>query len=392
MVENQSDNPIVDMLASSNQSVPEEVGSIQEQNQASLDDGLQEEPAQEQEVTTQEAEVEPAAEEETTVETPTEATAGESEAEGEAEGEAGEPEGGNWYDDDAEGEASGESESKTIEGGISSEALKGISEALGIESFGDEELVLGEIASIKSQRDELQQRVEQIEAETPYANEHLEKANDLAKNGGDWQQYLGISSIDYNNVPDESMLVEAWLRPSLGDDNEKIAEHLNGMTDSEKKLKAGEIRASIINDQEKQLQSIRQEAMERKRKVDEGLKKQLGETKEMFGVKVTAKDRKEMFDSLTSDNGFINETFFNKDGSMNFKSMSELAFMHKNIGKIVKLNVQNAKTQGKKQVIEEATNTNLNKSNGGFNAPKDKVKKSGFENYFSDLMSGKNGY
>jgi hypothetical protein len=268
-----------------------------------------------------------------------------------------------WWEDEANPSAETDENGNEVIAPVD-ENLQEIGKALGMETFGDKGLVMEEIGKIVQERENYSKEIEALKAQDPFASKEMREANELAKNGGNYKEYLNISSIDYNSFTDTEILAEVWLRPQLGDD-EAIENHLNSMSDSEKKLKGNEIRSSLISDQQNQKSALKREANEKKQHIDNGIKEMLKTTTEMYGVKMTPKMRQDTFKSLTSDKGFIKDTFFNKDGSFNFKAMSELAFLRDNIKTIVSTNVSKARGQGVASVFNEASNANLGTNKGG---------------------------
>ena len=248
------------------------------------------------------------------------------------------------------------------------------------------DLVIEEVGKVIQERETLSKEVESLKAQDPFASKEMREANELAKNGGDWKEHLNIASIDYESFSNEDILTEAWLRPQLGDD-EKIENHLNSMTPEAKELKANEIRSSLVSEQQGRLTAIKKEANDKKQHIDNGIKEALKGTSEMFGVKITTKMRQDMFKNLTSEKGFIKDSFFNKDNSFNFKSMTELAFLRDNIKTIVSTNIAKARGQGVKSVFDEASNANLGTGKG--NKTEANIKpKSGLDSLMDSLRGG----
>ena len=381
MVENNnqtSENPIMDMLIANNQqqtSPLEEAANVIEQV---------DEPSNTQEEVVEQVESTTEVQEETVNEEPT----NDSETETPKEGGEAEEEGANeiddWYDKVDENESSEEGASS-----VPSESLQEISKALGIEGYNDEAVVMDELKSVINSKKELETKIQQLESESPFASDEMAKANEIMKNGGDWRTFLQVSDVNYDSVDDNTMLMEGWLIDALGS-KEDAENHLETMTDSDKKLKANSIRANLKQGQEQQKLEIQKKANERKQHIDGGIKKQLDGISNMYGVKISSLDKKQMFNSLTSEGGLMNQIFYNKDKSLNFKGMVEAAFVLNNMKKIVKQNVMNAKNQGVKSVMNEVSNANLDQRKGTAVKPSTEAPKTAFDKHFEALLRNGN--
>lgn len=253
--------------------------------------------------------------------------------------------------------------------------ISAISNAFGKEfkSFSEAE---NEIRAVLSQKAELEQKLSQINEKSQYATDELRLANELAQKGGDWKSYLKIQSVNYDTIPDEQLVLELQLRPSFGENEEAMMKWLESKSEYDIMLMAGQLRTNLKQQQNAELKRIEDEAARKKYETDLGLRSAIDNTNELYGMQLTPSKKRDLFDSITSRN-FLNEIFYNKDGSVNFKGMVEMAFLHKNIKEIMKHNVTKYTNQGRKEIMDEVSNPSRRangqfvESNGGSKNPLD---------------------
>lgn len=257
-----------------------------------------------------------------------------------------------------------------------------LSNAIGIEK-SDPNSIIEAFNALKEENQKYKEDFEKIDKTTPYANEKIEKANEIAKNGGNWEEYLNISQTDWDLVDDQSLFVGMKLKSVFGDDQEAINDYLSKVSDADLKIQASTIREQLKLQQQDQLRAIQQEAVEKKKAFDTGVRSALDQQGELFGMKLTPALKKEIYDSITTQD-FMNSIFYTKDGKVNHGNIIKTAFLTKNINKIMKANMTKYVNQGKGEVLAEASNPKTKTTSGDFAQPQ-KVTTTPLGDYMSSL-------
>jgi hypothetical protein len=257
-----------------------------------------------------------------------------------------------------------------------SKELEAISTALGL-PFKDAKLIVDEVKNLKSQSDSFKSKLEETQKanESLFANDDLKQANEIAKNGGDYQEYLGLVSIDYNQIPDKTLFIEAELKqyfPDTEDGRKDMLNYIEGMPDADLKIAAGRIRKQLQVEQTAQKEKIKRDIVEKKKAHDESLRKALDSMDTISGFKVKPEHRRNMYEKFTS-NQVVNDLFYNDQKQFDPKKAAEMYFKATNFDAIVSFLKKKERVEGKKELIKSTTNTNLNKTTE-FASPEAKVK------------------
>jgi hypothetical protein len=246
-----------------------------------------------------------------------------------------------------------------------------IASALGVESFGDKDTVINHLKELNESKASLEKELESARQETPFANDDIKKANELAKAGGDFNKYLQLSNVDYSSIDDDSLLVELVAKPTLGDNPEQINEWLGGLTPAQKQFEASRLRQELVNRDNQEKQAILKQAADKKTAMDSGIKSILQKKSDMFGLKVTPAMKKKSFDKLTSEKGLFSH-IIGKDGNVDYNKAVEAEFILSNFDTIVKNALTNERNKVKGEEFKETTKPNMNQQRGSNNAPKKK--------------------
>jgi len=283
----------------------------------------------------------------------------------------------NWWDDDSESATTTNEETSTVD-------YSTLSKALGIES-GREADIVKEFETIRQQNEEYKQKVEELSKEPQFADERLAQANEIAKNGGDYQEFLGLSQTDWSLVGDDELIAAIQLKSVFGDDAESMKKYMADMDPVQKRLQADQIRSQLNQEQQQAMNKIKQDAAKKRIDTDAKIRSSLDSTDSLYGVKLTAAKKKSLYNELTTGN-FMNDLFYT-DGKPDFKRMVENAYLLSNIKEIMKVNISNATNKGKKEVFDEASNPQVRSNNGQFVNPT-KKETTAFGDYFNDLKKG----
>ena len=210
---------------------------------------------------------------------------------------------------------------------------------------------------VKSIDSELKEAKAQVE--TVFANPMLKEANELARQGGDWQQYLAISEVDYDAFPDATLVLYD-VRASMGEDDAN--EFVEEMTEAQLKFHADKVRKDFKSKQSAEKEKIKTQAKEYQQWFDTSVEQAVKSVSAVGGVKIPEQSRTKIAKLLTTYNQGVNATefnakyFLNEKGQPDFKKMSEVAYKLEMFDAIVDVAKKNAKTEGKKELMKTITN------------------------------------
>jgi len=210
---------------------------------------------------------------------------------------------------------------------------------------------------VKSIDSELKEAKAQVE--TVFANPMLKEANELARQGGDWQQYLAISEVDYDALPDATLVLYD-VRASMGEDDANA--FVEEMTEAQLKFHADKVRRDFKSKQGAEKEKIKTQAKEYQQWFDTSVEQAVKSVSAVGGVKIPEQSRTKIAKLLTTYNQGVNATefnakyFLNEKGQPDFKKMSEVAYKLEMFDAIVDVAKKNAKTEGKKELMKTITN------------------------------------
>lgn len=210
---------------------------------------------------------------------------------------------------------------------------------------------------VKSIDSELKEAKAQVE--TVFANPMLKEANELARQGGDWQQYLAISEVDYDAFPDATLVLYD-VRASMGEDDANA--FVEEMTEAQLKFHADKVRKDFKSKQGAEKEKIKTQAKEYQQWFDTSVEQAVKSVSAVGGVKIPEQSRTKIAKLLTTYNQGVNATefnakyFLNEKGQPDFKKMSEVAYKLEMFDAIVDVAKKNAKTEGKKELMKTITN------------------------------------
>jgi len=242
------------------------------------------------------------------------------------------------------------------------EDWKELGKALNI-PFERKDHVVAEIKRLADEKQIMEKELNTLKSTDPYASDDFKKANEIAKLGGDWKEYLDIASTDYGQYTDDD-LVRADIAkyfPQTPEGEEEMESYLQNMSSFDKRVQGSKIREALKQDQEFQKIQKEKEVIERKREADTMLRKTLDGTNEIAGLKLKPNHRKEVYDDISSGQ-LMNKLFYDDRGQLDYNKMVKNAFVLKNFDKIVSYYQTKSKNEGKKDVINSINNVDLHSS------------------------------
>lgn len=229
-----------------------------------------------------------------------------------------------------------------------------IGNALGLENATGA-TVMEKINEIQSQNQELAAKVKNNEENSVYANPDLEAANELARNGGDYMGFLGLSNNNWDSVPDDVLVVEGKLRDAFPGNEEAMMSYLNEMDPVQKQMMATEIRQGLKQHDEQAKADIQRRSAERVRKIDMGIRGVLDKTDELYGLKLTAAMKRDIHSTLSTGD-FVKDMFHDKNGEVSPEKMVKAAVALKNLKKIVQTARNVSSNAATEKILDEVSN------------------------------------
>jgi hypothetical protein len=194
--------------------------------------------------------------------------------------------------------------------------------------------------------------------------EPLREAIELANRGGDYLEYLGVSTIDYDGIDDRSLVEEELIELGIfnnadGSINEDaLAEYVDGLSDKELKVRGAQVRYRFKNTQAAQKQEQIRKAEESKQRAISDMRVALDKLNNIGPFKLNQARKKELFDSFSSGQ-MLKELFQNEKGQFDYTKAAEVYYRVKYAPKIDKLVADYAKTETIKKQASEIKNIDL---------------------------------
>jgi hypothetical protein len=214
------------------------------------------------------------------------------------------------------------------------------------------------VEKFKSLKQELEETKESTK--TVFANDMIREANEIMKQGGDWLSYLGLSTLDYDSVPDVDLL--SYELKSDFDTKEELDEYIASLDETQIRLNAKRIRKDLKLQQDTQKQQVALQAQEHQRVYDESLRKAINGIDKVDRVKVKDQDRASIQKMLTTYNDKAKATefqikhFLKPNGEPDFQKMVQSAYKLEMFDKVLEYATRSAKNSGKAAVIQNLSN------------------------------------
>lgn len=249
-----------------------------------------------------------------------------------------------------------EPEVKTeIKSGLPDEILGELGKVLGLEKVSRKEDLVQALTTLKQEAEK---------AKGPDAAEihpELLKAIELSRKGGDFYEYLKVTSVDYSKT-DPVELYEDYVIDQLTDANgqvneDEVNDYLDGMKDSEKRLKGIELQKRLVYEQQRKVADIEAETLRKREEQDAKLKAALGGLQEVDGFKISDSHRKEVFGWVTGK--MMKDLFYGPDGNLDPVKVAKIAFRnlyHEKLDAYQKNKIKNAT---KRELYAEVTNAQI---------------------------------
>ena len=232
---------------------------------------------------------------------------------------------------------------------------RGTFEELGFEDIRSQDDFVSKFKQIKSELEEAKES-----SKTVFANDTIREANEIMKQGGDWVSYLGLSSYDYDGIPDVDLL--SYELQSDFDTKEELNDYIASLDETQIRLNAKRIRKDLKVQQEAQKQAVAVQAQQHQKAYDESLRKAINSVDRVDRVVVKDHDKARIEKMLTSYNDKAKATefqikhFLKSNGEPDFPKMVQSAYKLEMFDKVLEYATRSAKNSGKASVIQNLSN------------------------------------
>ena len=232
---------------------------------------------------------------------------------------------------------------------------RGTFEELGFEDIRSQDDFVTKFKQLKGELEEAKES-----SKTVFANDTIREANEIMKQGGDWVSYLGLSSYDYDGIPDVDLL--SYELQSDFDTKEELNDYIASLDETQIRLNAKRIRKDLKVQQETQKQAIAMQAQQHQKAYDESLRKAINSVDRVDRVVVKDHDKSRIEKMLTSYNDKAKATefqikhFLKPNGEPDFPKMVQSAYKLEMFDKVLEYATRSAKNSGKASVIQNLSN------------------------------------
>jgi len=252
-----------------------------------------------------------------------------------------------------------------------------------------------------SSKEEFIAQVNEIKAKADAPNpidklpDNLKKAIEIANQDGDFMQYLGVTSVDYDAVSDVALVENNFaniLNQRDGNvDREKLDEWMDDLTESQIAQKGADLRNALKGQQEQSKGNIEAEVTRNREAADKELKGVLDGLTEINGFKYSPTNKKRLYDGISSGN-MIQEMFHGKDGKLDMNKVVKAYANHLDGDKQTKYLKQRTTVQAKKDLLDRVSNKQVEPKAGEAPRIEKKEVRSVQQNLGDQAREGKNPF
>ena len=198
--------------------------------------------------------------------------------------------------------------------------------------------------------------------------ENLKEAIKIAGEDGNYLEYLGVTSVDYDAY-NSLALVKGHYEQIFTNvngvvDTDMLEMKMDGMSDADIEIEGQTLRSQYKGMQTQKADAIKAEANRNRELADKALRKVLDDTKEIDGFKLSPTNKKQLYDDITSGD-MIAEMFHGTDGKIDQLKVLTAYSRHKFGDKQRAYLRQKISTEATKKVLDKIGNKNINTKAGG---------------------------
>jgi hypothetical protein len=234
-----------------------------------------------------------------------------------------------------------------------------LSNDLGVEFSTKEELVSA-VKELQNGLKEAQTNSTQLDDYMKDIPDDLKEAIDVSKKGGDYLDYLDVSSINYDSINNRDLLYDS-VRSYFaeGDEGEAaVEEYIDDLGETEVNIKGSQIRNQLKYSQQESKQAITNKIQAQKQQAEKQLKTAISEVNAVDGYKLNSNHKKKIFDDIASGK-MMKEMFGGPDGKYDYSKMVKNYFKVAYWDKVQAYNKKRIQTSTKREIIDELTNASV---------------------------------
>jgi hypothetical protein len=242
--------------------------------------------------------------------------------------------------------------------------FKELGKALEIDGVESKDSLVTKVKSIIDKNKELDKKL----ADYSSIPEQLREAIEVANRGGDYLEFLGISTLDYDALDDRTLVEEELINLGLfkrvdgSIDEEALDEYVGSLDERELRVRGAQVRNRFKYEQENQRQTLKKKADDKRNQAISDLRGALDKLDSVGPFKLNPNHKKEVFDLFVSGQ-MMKELFYDKEGRFDYAKAAKIVFKEKYSEKIEKLIKDAIKSQTKKEVATDLKNVDLGTPN-----------------------------
>jgi DNA-binding protein len=210
---------------------------------------------------------------------------------------------------------------------------------------------------------ELKAKLLEVESRKPsFANDQIALANELAAYGGDWKTALGVSSINYDIIPDID-LVEFKIASEFPDTDEgrmSMDSYIDSLTDHQIEVQATLARKELKQKQEADIKSQHAFLENKRKEISNGIINSAERLKSIEGVKVP----RSFFEGLSADDivPFANLAGYQTPQGVDYQKIVRDIFVTRYFSKVVEVLKTQTRNQERRDIVSNMSNIEINKT------------------------------
>lgn len=188
--------------------------------------------------------------------------------------------------------------------------------------------------------------------------EDLAKAVDIAKQGGNYLDYLKVASVDWSKA-DPVILFQDWVfdrSAKQGKTAEEVEAYLEKIDDFEKEIRGVELQNQYIQFQTRQKQDIENQVKFEKQERDAAARRAIESTDSVLGFKISPSQKEELFSEFSISP--VGRALLAQTGGDYKKAVERLALM-KYGDKMDAVRRKQIEALSKRSLLKELNNPNI---------------------------------
>jgi hypothetical protein len=236
-----------------------------------------------------------------------------------------------------------------------------LSSKLGFEAASEEDFVT-KFNEIQSHTADLETKVKDSNLDGIPTD--LRDAIELAKDGGDYREFLQVATVDISKV-DPTALAEEQIASYFYDsdgafDQEGYTEQLERLTDRELEFKGKEIQRQMLAEQARAREALNARATQKRQLRELEARRAVDDLKDVGGFQLKPQHKADILSTLSS-NAYEDKLFNGADGKRDYSKVARLLFLDENFDAINQMFKTRIRNGMKREVIDEIGNQTVTK-------------------------------